>query len=59
MSHAGRSGAPGRSEIQRFRCGVHLLDVMFFEKPLEVRNPRRWFTGIAVAGAAAVAMRRR
>lgn len=36
-----------------------LLDVMSFEKRPDVRNPRRWLTGVAAAGVAATAMRRR
>jgi hypothetical protein len=35
-----------------------LLDVMSFEKRPGWQNPRRWATGIAVAGATAAAVRR-
>jgi hypothetical protein len=36
-----------------------LLDVMSFQKRPDWKNPRRWATGLAVAGAAAAAVRRR
>ena len=35
-----------------------LLDVMSFEKRPDVRNPRRWVTGVAAAGLVATAARR-
>ena len=36
-----------------------LIDLMSFHKRPDIRNPRRWATGVATAGAAAVALRRR
>jgi CubicO group peptidase (beta-lactamase class C family) len=36
-----------------------LLDVMSFQKRPDWKNPRRWATGLTVAGAAAAAVRRR
>jgi hypothetical protein len=36
-----------------------LIDLFSFQKRPDVRNPGRWVTGAAAAGAAALAIRRR
>jgi len=41
------------------RASRLLLDLMSFRRRPDARNPRRWVTGVAAAGAVTVALRRR